>query len=477
MSIALVGTVIGKLFRYFLQFFIARGLGAGAVGFFAFGLVVLQIGATFARAGFDVAAEKYVSIHESDGDERKLTGAVFSTFLFSIGFAIVTVLVLNIGLELFETGYEAYRPVIRHFSVGIPLLALMMVGMHATRGFKETKYSVYTRDIAQSGLAVTLIAIVSFAVSDLRLVIYSYILSLAVGVVLVVYYLYRLGAFAAYANPVLQSREILTFSLPLLFAGVSSTAASWIDILFLSAFVSPDNVGIYQIAFQTSMLMTTIIYAANMIFPSLIADAYSNGNRTYLRDLYTSITKWTAYVTLFLSLFLVVFSSEILSLFGSEFTAGSSTLIALIGGQVIVASTGPSGFVLKMTEFERLELYNSIGMLVLNAALNYVLIQWYGIFGAAIATTFSLATLNIARLLEAKYYVGVLPYSLDYWKGVAALWPPLLVFLLVSEVLTGIAALVVSGTIGGVTFLAIIYLLGLENRDRVLIEAIEQEEI
>ncbi|MDF9743989.1 flippase [Natrinema salsiterrestre] len=474
-SIALIGRVIGMGLRYLLQFVIATGLGASAVGLFAVGLVAVKIGAQFARAGLNMAAEKYVSIYESEGDDPKLTGTILSTFLFSVVFGTVTVIALNLGLEVFEGVVGDYRPTVRRISIGVPLFALMMIGIHATRGFKETKYSVYTRDFGQSGIAL-LLAVVSVVVFEsLELVIYGYVLSLAFGTGLAVYYIYRLGGFEALRTPEFQSRTILAYSLPLLFAGVSTYAASWIDIVFLGVFVTPADVGVYQIAFQTSMLLTVLLQAANVIVPSLVAEAYSDGARTYLDGLYTAVTKWTAYLTLLVALFVIAFATDLLALFGPEFTRGATTLTVLVLGQSVIAITGPSGVVLKMTDFERLELYNSVGMVIANVSLNYVLIQSYGILGAAVATAVSLSALNLARLLETRYFVGVVPYSRAYWKGAVALLGPGMWFLLAAELSNGIVTMVGSGLVGALAFAVTIYTLGLEDDDRLLVEAIETD--
>ncbi len=471
-GVAFAGAVVGKGIRYLIQFVIARGLGPEAVGFFAMGLVVVKIGSRFAQAGLDKAAEKYVSIHEGDGESRTVTGVVLTTVGYSIAFGGVTVVVLVALTELSIGFFDAYRSVIRSFVLAIPLLALMEIGMHATRGFKETKYSVYTREFIQSGVALGCIAVAAFVFTSLQLVIYAYVLSLAVGVVAVGYYLYRLGAFESIGNPNFQSREILLFSLPLLFAGVTSYAASWVDILILGVFASPRAVGVYQIAFQTSMLITIVLNATNVIFPSIIAESYHQRDTERLDAFYISITKWTAYLTCLGAAFVVVFAEEIMRLFGPAFSAGAVALSVLAVGQATVAATGPGGNVLKMTNYERIELYNAAGMLFVNAALNVWLIQLYGVLGAAIATAFSLTLLNVVRLVEVRYFVGPTPYNRSYWKGGLSLVPAVATFVAFSKAFGGPLWIGVAAVTGTIAFGTTITLLGLEDGDRRLLESI-----
>ena len=53
-------------------------------------------------------------------------------------------------------------------------------------------------------------------------------------------------------------------------------------------------------------------------------------------------------------------------------------------------------------------------MVILNFVLNYLLIPGYGIYGAALATAVSIAAINLLRLFEVRYLLGILPFSRRY---------------------------------------------------------------
>ena len=61
-----------------------------------------------------------------------------------------------------------------------------------------------------------------------------------------------------------------------------------------------------------------------------------------------------------------------------------------------------------------------MGLLLLHIALNLFLIPRYGVLGAAIATSISLAVINVVGLIEVKLLIGIWPYRLSYLKLVAA---------------------------------------------------------
>ncbi len=71
---------------------------------------------------------------------------------------------------------------------------------------------------------------------------------------------------------------------------------------------------------------------------------------------------------------------------------------------------GPTGALLQMTYGHRVELLNTILFVVANIGLNYILIQYYGILGAAIATFASGLLRNALQVGEIAYWHGFSPF-------------------------------------------------------------------
>ncbi len=474
-SIAFLGGLIGRGFRYGFNIVIARGLGLEALGLFAFGMVVMKGGGVFARIGLDNAAQKYIPIYRSEGDPARVSGTVILGLAVPLLFGGVLAGGLYLGRDLIArvTG-SALGSTVQLFIVGIPLVAAMMVGVNATRGLKETKYSVYIRDFGQSVVAVVLMAVGAFVLSDLDAVIVGYLVSMLVGTCLAVYFLTREGALRFDVRPVFEYRTIFVFSLPVMFATSIQYLVSWTDILLLGVFVPPVAVGQYQAAYQTSILLVVVLQSADSIFPVLAADLYHNGQRQRLNQIYTVMTKWVTYFTLLGLIFIIIYSGEILSIFGMTARSAQQTLVLLGIGQTIVATVGPTGFLLIMSGHERLQTVNAIAAAILNIVLNVILIQEYGIIGAAIATGLSLALYNILQLAEVWYFLGVQPYSRQYWKGVVAIACTLPVMVLGRDLtLLGPFQVIMVGATALAVFVIVIWMLGFDEADRVLMEAVD----
>jgi len=440
-------------------------------------MVIMKAVGVLARLGLDNAAKKYIPVHIKKKEAKKLNGTILLCLAIPIlfGFGLASVLYLSFPIvENFVR--EEFRSTITLFLAGIPLFATMMVGMAATQGFKETKYTVYIRDLGQSGGAVLLVGIGVFVFHDISIAISGYLVSLLVGTILAVVFILRQNRFNWKAHPEFQFHEIFTYSFPLVAIAVVQYLISWTDVLMLGSFVQSAQVGWYQAAFQTSVLLIIVLQSANTLFPSVAADLYHSGRHEQLNQVYTAVTKWISYLTVLGFLFLFVYASDILSIFGTVTPSAKHALLILGFGQTFAAVIGPAGYLLSMVERERVELVNTITVLVINISLNYVLIQQFGIVGAAIATGISLALLNVFRIFEVWYLLRILPYSRTYWKGAVAIILATIVMVLGQAVnMPSIFKILTVGMISIITFFISVMALGIDDSDRLLLESIQKE--
>lgn len=474
-SIAFLGGLIGRGLRYGFNVIIARGLGFEALGLFAFGMVVMKAGGVFARVGLDSAAQKYIPIYQSEDDPARVSGTVILCFAVPLLFGGVLAAALYFSRDYIAqfTG-TAISSTTQLFLIGIPLFAAMMVGVNATYGLKETKYSVYIRDFGQSVVAIVLMAIGAFVLANIDAVIIGYIGSMLAGVGLAAIFLTREGALRFDVRPIFEWREIFAFSLPLTLAASIQYLVSWTDIFVLGVFVSPGPIGQYQAAYQTSVLLVVVLQATNSIFPPIAADLYNAGRQERLNRVYTAVTRWVTYFTVLGFAFVVIYVDDILSIFGETTQSAQIALVILALGQTLNSIVGPTGFLLIMSEHERLQLVNNLVAALVNIALNIVLIQMYGIIGAAAATAFSLALMNVLRLIEVWYLLGIQPYSWRYWKGLVAVGCALPVMALGRGLpLAGPVRVVLVGAGAFAVFVALVWLLGFDDIDRTLIETVE----
>ena len=117
-----------------------------------------------------------------------------------------------------------------------------------------------------------------------------------------------------------------------------------------------------------------------------------------------------------IALIILLFSKELLSIFGQEFIVGSTVLVTLTIGQLINAACGSVINVLNMVGDQIAARNIIIFATSINLVLNYFLISSIGIEGAAIATTISTLTWNSLAVLYIYKKYNFLSITLPWQK-------------------------------------------------------------
>jgi O-antigen/teichoic acid export membrane protein len=473
-SVSFAGRIIGSGLQYLTYLIVGRQLGAEALGVFTFGIVVLNLGTLVSKVGLDKAVKKFVPMYDSSDRERYLSG------LLVLCLGIPFVLGCGIALSLYVNSdvinrltAESFGATLTVFLVGIPFMTVMVVGRAATTGFLTTKYAVYIKDIGQSVSAILFVLVASIYIGTTRAVVVGYVLSIVFAALLAVYYLYDLGAFKNITRPTLQTRRVLVYSLPLTVVAVSQYLITWTDVLMLGSLGTAAEVGRYQAAFQTAMILGLLPTAVGSIFPSVASKLYSDQKMEQLRVVYGSLTKWVSYFTCLGFVFIFIHSSQLLLIFGGEFSDAGPVLALLAGVNLVTALVGPAGFLLMMTDNERLEIVNTVLAAMLNIILNFFLIQEYGILGAAMATGTAMIFANVVRLAGVWRFMKIRPFVESYGKGVVAVLVALPA-MFVGQYIPAhyLVSLFVSGAASLAVFLAVVYALGLSTDDKSLFETL-----
>jgi O-antigen/teichoic acid export membrane protein len=68
----------------------------------------------------------------------------------------------------------------------------------------------------------------------------------------------------------------------------------------------------------------------------------------------------------------------------------------------------------------KLHLLNSVIAVAINIVLNLILIQSYGVLGAAMAMTATFILIAVLRIAESYYYIKAMPFNASFIKAVLA---------------------------------------------------------
>lgn len=414
------GNLISMALRVAISIAITRSIGPESYGIYVLALAIISFFETLAVLGMGNTVVKFVSQFKTANDSPRLRG----TILYTAGVAIVLSTVLCIALvymapslihHLFEK--PPLIPVLVVMALSLPFSTLTTIFLASLQGIKFVKHQILVDQLLNPLFRLAFVILALSLDYHLQGVAWSYVLSQFFAAMLSAFFLLRnLPEMAQGARVTIEAKTLTLFSIPLLFSALFNRLMARLDILLMGHFLPAAMVGIYGTAQRFMPLIGLPLGAFNNIFAPIIADLFHRDRKETLEDQFKIVAKWIFMTTLPIFVLFTSFSKEILSVFGSAFTAGSEVMILLCIGQMVNAASGSSGFILVMTDKPQANLLNSALLCVMSTILNLYFVPRYGIVGAAWASALSITILQIVRLAEVWHFLRIHPYRRDFMK-------------------------------------------------------------
>ncbi len=472
------GKILGGGLQFFYTLVVVRFLGAELFGLFMLGLTIINFGGVFGRLGLEMGLVKFVSAYHGMGDKQRVKGVIVQ----SIGCSLMASTLVAIGLFCIGDPLIARlfnKPqlgvIIRSLAPSLPFMSLMFVALSATQGFQIMKYTVYGQNLFWP--ATNMMLAVLFFLLGLKLygVVAAHVISVALAAALAVCFLRRCFPDMKQTKAVWESTQLFSFSIPLLAVVFVHFILLWTDTLMLGFFRTPREVGIYNVAMRTALLIGLILSSFNSIFAPVISDLHNRREMDKLGRLFKSVTRWVFGISLPVFLLMTFLSEDVMGLFGQDFIAGRMPFLILSSAQLVSACVGSMVVFLAMSGRQNLVLKNTALTGLLNLLLNYVLIPRYGIVGAAAATTISVASVNILMLAQVWVLYRMHPYNRKYYKGLFSALGTYAVVLVVGSMLpelNGVQRILVYSPLFLVVCAAFMWRLGFDAEDRLILHTL-----
>lgn len=465
--IFIAGKGINKGSLFVLNAVLTNGIGVSAYGVFTYAKSILTILLTFADLGAANAILKFVPANQGeDAKQNRILGLAFSTvFICSLVLAGIIFYFSPVITEQ-TLGEEALTATLRAMMFAVPLLIFVRVIATVFRSIDLPEYQSLLSSICRPGFQLVLVGGAAILLGTLTSVVAAFVLSgIAAVLVGIALFLRRTSFKPTLTGARGEVSEFYNFSLPIVFNNAGSVMYSRADILMIGLFLPSSAVGIYNVAVLVSRLISLPLSAFGQLFPPITSELYSDGKMDELSSLYSRVTRWIFTIALLPGLAVIVYAESVLRIFGSDFAAGASILILFSVSQLVNAAVGPSGQLLMMVDHQYLTMVNQWIFGPLNIVLNYFLLDEYGLIGAAVATGFILALLNVTRAVELWHTERLTPYTKAFVKPVIAGVVAGSTMQAAKVLLGGYLLPIVGTVVGGVVFVAVLYVLGIEQED------------
>jgi len=381
-----IGNLSAKLVGFILLPLYTEYLTTGEYGIFA----LLEITGTIIVAVF--------SFKLSTGMMRWCSGKKSNEFIKSIFFttyisALFIIVFLNLTLQLFtedfsilffgHTNYSDYF-IILLISVSFEILNLFPFDLIR---LKEKPALFVTLSLIR---IITILSFNIYFIKYLQMGVKGIILSQLIGNLLV--HLFSLPIiiknmiFSFYWGELMK---IFKYSIPLVFSTISMMVLTMGDRYLIKYYLNFSEVGIYSLGFKIASVINLLIVQSFQT--GFLPVAYKNYNKPDYNRFFSKTLTYYAFILVFCSLGLSLFSKEIIDFFSKNKEYINAYKIVpyiamafIFKGIQYIYSLG--------LHFVKKTYYNAtiiFIMALLNLLLNILFIPWFGIKGAAISTIIS----------------------------------------------------------------------------------------
>jgi O-antigen/teichoic acid export membrane protein len=217
------------------------------------------------------------------------------------------------------------------------------------------------------------------------------------------------------------AREFWRYTAPRAVAQICQTALQRADIVLIAALASPRDAAIYTAATRFMVIGQLGTQAVQQAMQPTVSRLIALDDREATARVFAGCTTWTVALTWPVHLSVAAAAPIYLSLFGSGYAgAGQYATVILALAMLLATGTGPVDVMLLMAGRSGLSLVNSAVSLVVDLALDAVLIPWLGVTGAAIAWAAALAVRNLLMLAQVSRLFGMTPAGAGLGLAVAS---------------------------------------------------------
>jgi O-antigen/teichoic acid export membrane protein len=409
-SLVVAGSLIYSVAQLVERIVIARALTPAAYGEVSIGLTVMGISTTFALLGFNQGVPRFMSKFDNPIDVR-------GTFVTGVLVAAITTTVLTVGLLvnaefLARTFFDPGTPtaLLVLFVLSVPFVVLLKLGIGGIRGQENTRYKIYAENLLYPALRLGLITALLGLGYGIQATGYAYFAAAALSAIFAVYMLHRL--FPLVGEFSLHTREMLTFSAPLVVSSLLAVIFSQTDTLMLGYFHPSEEVGFYSAAYPLATGLNLVLTSFGFMYLPVATRLDTGNKREEVDAVYKLTTKWIFVLTFPLFLTLAFFSSDVLSVvFGSEYAVAGLTLTILTIGYFTHAAAGRSKETFSALGFTKYVLLVNAISFGLNFVLNLLLIPDLARVGAAVGSATAYILGNAITLLILHRNFGISPFS------------------------------------------------------------------
>jgi O-antigen/teichoic acid export membrane protein len=398
----------------------ARYLGPADYGLFSLAFTVIVVLSALPVLGLQNSLRRFISLYV----EREKFNWVNGLTLLGVAWPIVWGVPIAALISASASPLSALvfhkselGPVVAALAFVIPLWSLRRLATVIYSGFKRTMFKVVVEDIVEPILrvaAILLVALLGWGLTELAVGTMA-----AYGIVgLVALVLVELTR-RSVAGPLIDwhvpTRELFSFSAPLVVSELAEVLLAWVSILMLGLLSIDFEVGLFRAISQPPMLASAILTSFAFIYLPIATELFASNDRYGWQSTNNAIVRWTMSLAFPIGIVCIAVPNDVISfLFGSAFTSGARAMQLLAAAYLVHASCGFTGLNLIVSGRTGIQMTGALAGLAANVLLCILWIPEYGASGAAAAVLVSVIGRNAYNLFFMQKLLKILPFDRRY---------------------------------------------------------------
>lgn len=405
--------IIGMGFSFLVGIQLARGLGVDGYGVYGLAMSIIALLTVPTEFGLPQLLTREIASDQIKNELRHARGMLWwatkISLLFAAAIGLIVVILLLFADELFKLVGSTLLAGI----VLIALVAMLSLRSAALRGAQK----IVSGQIAEVAIrpalhsALLFFATVFLAVLTPEMAMWLGVLAAAGALWVADVQFRRLVPLSR--KTIFETRTTRGWwrsALPMAMTEGMRVLQAHALIYFLGALVAIAQVGLYRMATSTLVMVAMPLSLFNIVSMPMIANLHSSGEYVQLQRLASWVSiGMTAGVVILALPFYIAGGWLLGHIYGYEFSAGSSVLQMLCFSAIINAMFGINAALLNMTGNQDCVTKASIFAFVTLASSAPFFINYYGIYGAALANLISVIVWNVLMWRDCRKMLGIDP--------------------------------------------------------------------
>lgn len=486
--IVFIFTVLANILIYLYRIIVARHFGPEVYGLFTLAVMISTWFITFAKFGLNLGLIRYIPLYKGQKKINRIRYIFRSIRFFNLISSIIFALILFFSAKFISVNIFHNSNLIvflQIFSITIPLSVIYTNFLSVIRASEKVSWHCFLFNLLPNLIKVGFLIVLILIGLKINAVLFSYVLGFlfALSITYIVCKSILPNIFEKYSlNKKLRRkvfREVLSYSWPLLFFGLIVSIFQWTDSFIIGFFKTVEDVGVYNTAMNTAILLTFTSELFMLLFFPLVTRQYGKKNIKLIRELSKQVVKWIFILNLPFFILMLLFPGTFINiLFGKQYIIAGYALRFLAVGTLFSSIFIVPHDLILMSGKSKLVLFDIIIVSILNIILDIILIPKYGINGAAIATMISLIILNLLFLFQAKHILSIVPLRRKMLKiAIISIIPTIsIIFIRKYFLPINIFELILLGSFFILFYIALLFLTGcLDRNDFMILRAIRKK--